>query len=197
MSKLHLASASPRRRELLAAIGLDFSWAATDIDETPVTGEAASEMVLRLAEEKARAGQRSFAAVLAADTAVVLGEQILGKPCSLKEALDMLARLSAQTHRVMTGVALLVDGKLSTALSVSSVTFRPISPAEAAAYCRCGEYEGKAGAYAIQGLGGTFVESLTGSYSGVVGLPVFGTAGLLRRAGMDILAITTIGGHDQ
>jgi septum formation protein len=193
--KLHLASASPRRREILSALGLIFSWAPTDVDETPLPGEPADGMVLRLASGKAHAaGKPAHIVTLAADTEVVLGSHIFGKAESSAEAVDMLCRLSGQTHRVVTGVVLLVQGVESAALSSSEVRFRKIAPGEADAYCRSGEYRGKAGAYAIQGLGGVFVESLYGSYTGVVGLPVFETAGLLRAAGLDILRMTNIAG---
>jgi septum formation protein len=132
--------------------------------------------------------------VVGADTVVVLGSEILGKPPSSGDALAMLAHLSGRAHRVLSGVAVLSGGRILTALSCSTVQFREISPAEAAAYCATGESEGKAGAYAIQGLGGVFVESLTGSYSGVVGLPVFETVELLRRAGFDIWRTTNTPG---
>ncbi len=194
--KLHLASASPRRREILDALGLSFSWSATDIDETPLAGEVAERMVLRLAAAKARAAaERPSTAILGADTAVVLESQILGKAASIHEAMDMLARLSGRTHRVLTGVALLKDGEASTAMSCTEVRFREFGADEAAVYCRSGEYQGKAGAYGIQGLGGLFVESLSGSYSGVVGLPVFETAALLRAVGMDILRMANLSGR--
>jgi len=192
---LHLASSSPRRREILDSLGLAYSWAATDLDESPLPREAPEAMVLRLAEAKVRAaGERDATAVLGADTAVVLGEQVLGKPGCADEAIAMLRLLSGQAHRVVTGVALLVEGAARTALSETSVRFRQISQREIVAYCRSGEFEGKAGAYAIQGLAGTFVELLHGSYSGVVGLPVFETAELLRAAGLDILRMTNLSG---
>ncbi len=195
-TKLHLASASARRREILDALGVAFTWSATDIDETPLAGEDAESMVLRLAAVKARAAAGLPAtAILGADTAVVLGTQILGKPGSVHEAMNMLALLSGRTHRVLTGVALLSGAATNTAVSRTEVRFREIAVDEASAYCRSGEYQGKAGAYAIQGLAGLFVESLSGSYSGVVGLPVFETAGLLRAAGMDVLRMTRFSGH--
>jgi septum formation protein len=194
--KLHLASASLRRHEILNALGLPFSWSASDIDETPLDGEAAERMVLRLAVAKARAAaERPSTLILGADTAVVLDSRIFGKAASMDEAMEMLACLSGLTHRVLTGVALLKGGVEDTALSCTEVRFREISVDEAAAYCRSGEYRGKAGAYGIQGLAGVFVESLSGSYSGVVGLPVYETAGLLRAAGMDILRMTTFPGR--
>ena len=189
--KLHLASSSARRREILDALGLPFTWSATDIDETPLDGEAAERMVLRLATAKARtATERPSTLILGADTAVVLDSRILGKPGSMDEAMEMLSCLSGRTHQVFTGVALLKAGAENAALSCTDVRFREISVDEAATYCRSGEYRGKAGAYGIQGLAGMFVESLSGSYSGVVGLPVYETAALLCAAGMDILHMT-------
>jgi septum formation protein len=194
--KLHLASASARRREILDALGVAFSWSATDVDENPQDGELAERMVLRLASAKARAAaERPSTVILGADTAVVLDSRIFGKPASMDEAMEMLASLSGRAHRVYTGVALLKAGVEDTALSCTEVQFREISVDEAAAYCRTGEYQGKAGAYGIQGLAGTFVASLSGSYSGVVGLPVYETAGLLRAAGMDILRMTNSRGR--
>jgi len=199
---LHLASASPRRRDILTAMGVPFSHAGVDIDETPAPGEAVADMVQRVTRAKALAAEQSgnlTIPVLAADTAVALGDRIFGKPASKEQALDMLGSLSGQAHRVLTAVALLVGGQLQTALSVTQVTFREIRPDEALAYWQSGEPQGKAGAYAIQGRGGIFVESLTGSYSGVVGLPVFETAGLLTAAGINVLSDKTPAlqaGHD-
>jgi septum formation protein len=189
---LHLASGSPRRRELLRSLGLEFSYGGEDIDERQRSGEAAADMVLRLADEKAAAAEacKPGYAVLGADTAVVLDERVFGKPATRDEALAMLLALSGRTHRVMTGVALRLDGHMHTALSVSSVRFRELSDAEARAYWRSGEADDKAGAYALQGLAAVFAEELRGSYSGVVGLPVFETAALLRDAGIDVLRRT-------
>ena len=172
-------------------MGVPFSHAGVDIDETPAPGEAVADMVQRVTRAKALAAEQSGNStipVLAADTAVALGDRIFGKPASKEQALDMLGSLSGQTHRVLTAVALLSGGQLQTALSVTQVTFREIRPDEALAYWQSGEPQGKAGAYAIQGRGGIFVESLTGSYSAVVGLPVFETAGLLTAAGIDVLS---------
>jgi len=198
VTKLHLASSSPRRREILDSLGLVYSWAATDIDESPLAGELAEAMVLRLAAAKARAaGVRDVTAILGADTAVVCGDRVLGKPASVDEAMEMLRNLSGQVHRVLTGVAVLAAGDTQTALSDTRVRFREIGQREIVAYCRSGEFEGKAGAYAIQGLAGMFVESLHGSYSGVVGLPVFETAALLRAAGLDIFSMTTFSGSEK
>ena len=145
-------------------------------------------MVLRLAGDKARAGAPADrATVIGADTAVVLGEEIFGKPAGEADALDMLARLSGHTHQVMTGVAVWDGRKMRSAISCTDVKFREIRPDEALAYWQSGEPADKAGAYAIQGLGGVFVEAISGSYSGVVGLPVYETMALLREAGISVL----------
>jgi septum formation protein len=180
---IHLASQSPRRRELLAQIGIRHDVISVDLDETPRTGEVPAEYVLRLALAKARAGHalRPDRPVLGADTAVVLDDRILGKPLDRADAIAMLAQLSGREHRVLTAVAL-VGEREETRLSVSHVQFRPIDPAEAAAYWETGEPADKAGGYAVQGLGALFVESISGSYSGVMGLPLFETGELLRRA---------------
>lgn len=184
---MHLASSSPRRRELLSALGFEFSYGGVDIDESALPGESPSHMVLRLARAKARAAFDSGGykvPVLGADTVVVLDGRIFGKPASREDALEMLACLSGRTHEVLTGVALLAGGTLDTALSRTQVQFREIPPDEAEAYWQSGEPAGKAGAYAVQGLGGIFVSAINGSFSGVVGLPVFETAEMLRRAGI-------------
>jgi septum formation protein len=184
---LHLASASPRRREILAALGVRCSFAGVDIDESRAPGESVSEMVFRLACEKANAAQAVNLPVLGADTIVVLDDRVFGKPQSKADALVMLRALSGRSHRVLTAVALSVGGKTETAISDTEVRFRDIHPDEAEAYWQSGEPEGKAGGYAVQGLGGIFVESLHGSYSAVVGLPVYETAILLQRAGINVL----------
>jgi septum formation protein len=185
---LYLASRSPRRQELLAQIGLPHQLLDVAVDETPLPGEVAEDYVVRLALAKALAGHEASAKqsdlpVLAADTAVVLDAMILGKPQHRREALAMLNSLSARTHRVCTGVAL-VGRQSDSRLSVSQVSFRQISPQDAAAYWASGEPRDKAGGYAIQGLGAVFVKQLHGSYSGVMGLPLYETAELLQAAGI-------------
>lgn len=185
---LHLASSSPRRTEILNALGIAFTARGVDIDERREGNEAPDAMVLRLASAKAAAARQDRSGpVLAADTAVVIDDMIFGKPRDEDDALAMLACLSGRSHRVMTGVALHWDDGQETALSVNEVTFREISPDEALAYWQSGEPFGKAGAYAIQGRGGVFVEAIRGSYSGVMGLPVFETAQLLAGAGINII----------
>ncbi len=184
---LYLASQSPRRKEILDALGLPFIVCTVDIEERPQVGESAETMVLRLAAAKvAVAVVAEPGLVLGADTAVVLGDAIFGKPADREEGLDMLAKLSGRAHKVLTGVAVRSAAGIVSALSETEVRFRKIGPDEALAYWQSGEPCDKAGAYAIQGRGGVFVESITGSYSGVVGLPVYETARLLSAAGLDI-----------
>ena len=185
---LLLASSSPRRREILSALGLHFVVQEIAVDECVLPGETPEQMVLRLAEAKANApatGPGDF--VIGADTAVVLDGEVLGKPVDRADALDMLMRLSGRSHRVLTGVALRGPQGVRSTLSRSEVSFREISRDEALAYWHSGEPGDKAGAYGIQGLGGMFVENVAGSYTGVVGLPVFETTELLRHAGFDLL----------
>lgn len=190
MSKIGLASQSPRRRELLRQIGLEPVLLSVDVDEAPLVGERPGAFVLRLAEAKARAGSASAAddlPVLGADTAVVVDGRILGKPRDRDQAMEMLLGLAGREHQVFTGVALAV-GSVHTRLNVSRVRFRDIEATEAAAYWASGEPADKAGGYAIQGLGAVFVADLQGSYSGVMGLPLFETAALLRECGIALPA---------
>jgi len=190
---LHLASASPRRREILDALGLRYTFAGVDVDESRISGEAAATMALRLAVAKAETGAQtveSGCVILAADTVVALGDTVFGKPSSEADAGSMLSKLSGRHHRVITAVAVLSENGVCTAVSESIVQFREISADEAAYYWQSGEPHDKAGAYAIQGKGGIFVESLSGSYSCVVGLPIFETARLLGDAGVPVLGPT-------
>lgn len=188
-NSVHLASSSVRRKDILDALGVSFTAQGVDIDESPLPGEEAGDMVMRLAEAKARAASsKHHVPVLGSDTVVTLDGQIFGKPSSERDALKMLASLSGRCHQVMTAVVVVVDDQMFSDLSVTDVFFRTIGPAEARQYWRSGEPKGKAGAYAIQGIGGVFVETISGSYSGVVGLPVYQTALLLEQAGVAILA---------
>jgi len=189
MSKdfVYLASASPRRSELLRQIGVPFTVRAAAIAEDPHAGEAPEAYVARLAAAKAEAVWAAVAdsrPVLGADTAVVLDREILGKPETVTQAADMLARLSGRSHRVLTAVALRHAGGVETRLSDSEVRFRATTAAERVAYCATGEPFDKAGGYGIQGHAAVFVESIKGSYSGVVGLPLYETAALLARCGI-------------
>jgi len=190
MMQIHLASSSPRRHEILTALGLSFTAAGVDIDESRYDGEPVADMVVRLAIAKAAAAREAVdqsLPVIAADTAVAVDDEVLGKPGSQDEALQMLASLSGRTHTVLTGVALDYAGVVRTATTRTEVRFREISPDEAQSYWQSGEPLDKAGAYAVQGIAGIFVEDISGSYSGVVGLPVFETAALLADAGFDVL----------
>ena len=192
MRRLYLASGSPRRAELLDQVAVPFTaLRPPGIDETPAGTETAEAYVQRMAAEKARAGaeqlghnERQAAAVLGADTSVVLADRILGKPASAAEATDMLALLSGREHRVLSAVSLLWDARQETRLSVSTVAFAPLSPALIARYVASGEPMDKAGAYGIQGRGAFLIERMDGSYSGVVGLPLRETFALLEQAGI-------------
>jgi len=181
-----LASASPRRRKLLAQIGIAHRIAAAALDEQPLAGEAPRDTVVRLARAKAQAvfERHPGLPVLAADTEVVLAGRVFGKPRDRADGLAMLAALSGRTHQVLTAVALRTRAGLTQALSVSEVRFRVIGAAEREAYWESGEPCDKAGGYAIQGRGAVFVEHLEGSYSGVMGLPLAETASLLSAAGI-------------
>ncbi|UYF98568.1 MULTISPECIES: Maf family protein [unclassified Halomonas] len=184
---LCLASASPRRKALLASIGVAVEVRASNIDETPLENESAHDYVERLAIAKARAcfGATGLA-VLGSDTAVVLDGRVLGKPESAAHGREMLAALSSRTHQVMTGVAVIGPaGTLSTVVT-TEVRMRAISDAEIARYWETGEPWDKAGGYAIQGLASVFVEEIRGSHSAVVGLPLFETAALLSRQGVSV-----------
>lgn len=185
---LHLASSSPRRQQILRGLGLLFTAKGPDIDESGRDGETPEQMVLRLAAAKARAANVvAGRLVLGADTAVVLRGRVLSKPRDESDAIDMLMSLSGCSHTVLTGVALQTPHGSETVISATDVRFREIDRDEASAYWQSGEPRDKAGAYAIQGLGGMFVEAISGSYSGVVGLPVFETVKLLQAAGVDVL----------
>jgi len=183
---LYLASQSPRRRALLAQINVPHLVQPAQIDETPQAGEQPRSYVQRMAETKARSvwQQTRSLPVLGADTIVVIDEQTLGKPRDREHGLAMLAALSGREHRVLTAVALVTEAAAHTRLSVSVVRLRASTLKERAAYWASGEPWDKAGAYAIQGLGAVFVQSLEGSYSGVMGLPLFETAELLDAAGV-------------
>lgn len=187
-----LASGSPRRRELLAQLGIPHVVVSVDVDETPGRGEGAADLACRLAAAKARAGRAKAVAgsiVVGADTTVALGPEIFGKPVDEADAQRILTRLAGRTHAVYSAVAVVDAERERVELSRSEVSFRALEPAEIAAYWATGEPRDKAGAYAIQGLGAAFVTLLHGSYSGVMGLPLFETARLLAAAGYPIPAL--------
>ncbi len=185
-----LASASPRRADLLRQLGLSFDTQPVAIDETPRPGEEPEAYVQRLAREKALAGYQQVgqaeALVIGSDTTVVLEHRILGKPVDREEAKSMLQALSGRTHQVMTGVALTTSDGTKVSVSTTDVEFRSLDEREIDAYCDTGEPMDKAGAYGIQGRGGAFVASIKGSYSAVVGLPLDVTASLLTGAGLPV-----------
>lgn len=188
-----LASASPRRAELLEQIGVEFEIRHADIDESLLASESARDYVIRLAIEKAQAVSKlsdtaQGLPVLGADTSVIIDGEIFGKPINYEHFHAMMVKLSKNNHQVMTAVALIrADGVQINAISVSDVSFRHLQESEIEAYWQSGEPQDKAGGYAIQGLGAIFVENLVGSYSGVMGLPLFETAQLLKRAEISTL----------
>ena len=200
--RIYLASQSPRRRELLQQIGVTIAdllrlrndaQRGMDVDETPHPGEAPEVYVRRVAQAKAEAGWAAVQwrdlpelPVLAADTTVIVDTRILGKPADRTEAAAMLRLLSGREHQVLSAVALKYAQHFEMALSVSTVRFTALDEGRIRAYLDAGEFEDKAGAYGIQGRAGMFVEHLNGSYSGVMGLPLFETAELLRKLGFSL-----------
>ena len=194
--RIHLASRSPRRRELLTQIGVQFDTlvfrdpprADKELDETPHAGEAPLHYVERVARAKVEHGERIIGwrkmlpqPILSADTTLEFEGEIIGKPINADDAKRILHRLSGHTHRVLTAVAVAFEGRVETELSISAVTFGTLDETEIRHYVASGEPLDKAGAYGIQGYAGLFVEHLSGSYSGVMGLPLFETAALLKR----------------
>jgi len=183
-----LASASPRRKELLDQIKVTYEVHPVDLDESPLPNEAPLDYVKRVAAEKSAAcvaQLKTETPVLAADTAVILGGVIMGKPKDQADAMAMLARLSGKTHQVYSAISLR-GREHSQAVSITEVTFKCLTEREMLDYWHSGEPIDKAGSYAIQGMGGSFVESIKGSFSGVVGLPLFETAELLSKQGIKL-----------
>ena len=183
-----LASASPRRKELLDQINVSYRVYPVDLDETPWPDEAPLDYVQRVAAEKSAACKAQLNTeipVLAADTAVILGAVIMGKPKDKADAMAMLTQLSGKTHQVYSAVSLR-GREHGQAVSITEVTFRCLTEQEILAYWNSGEPFDKAGSYAIQGRGGVFIESIKGSFSGVVGLPLFETAELLSKQGIEL-----------
>ena len=186
---LHLASRSPRRAELLARLGLDFGVIDLDLPEHQGADEAAHEYVRRVAREKAGAGLLQVVAVpgalvLGADTEVILDGDVFGKPADAEDAAAMLRRLSGRSHEVITAVSVVSAGREVQAVSTSLVTVGALDEDAIARYLASGEWQGKAGAYAIQGRFESHIQHLSGSFSGVMGLPMFETARLLREFGV-------------
>ena len=187
---LILASASPRRKELLTRLGVPFEIRVADIDEAPLAGETPLEMTERLAQSKAEviAGKLMTPAwVLGSDTTVALNDQVFGKPDSQQQAIETLQSLSGQTHQVISSISLVNTDKGITPQTksvVSQVRFGPITTAQIMAYCNTDEPYDKAGSYGIQGLAGSFVEHIEGDYSAIMGLPLWATSQLLRSVGL-------------
>ncbi|MCK4586530.1 MAG: septum formation inhibitor Maf [Gammaproteobacteria bacterium] len=195
--QLYLASSSPRRRELLAQIGISVEVVSQDVSENSRANESPESYVKRLALEKAYSGLKGLGGkasrpVLGADTAVVVGGEVLGKPADKADALAMLQGLSGRSHRVLSAVAVvgrddLGQDREEVQVSESIVIFRSVTEKECVAYWDTGEPVDKAGAYAIQGLAAVFIERIEGSYSGVMGLPLFETGELLQQFGIEIV----------
>ena len=189
--KFILASSSPRRRELLAAIGIDFDVVPSHVPEEHQPGEAPKEYVARLSRDKASAIATSHPArwVIAADTTVLLGDELLEKPIDTDDAVRMLSTIAGRTHTVYTGVTIQNDenGYRETDVAESEVTMLPLSADDIAWYVATGEPLDKAGAYAVQGIGAMFIDSIHGSYTNVVGLPVALLFQMFRKAGVDLL----------
>lgn len=186
--RLFLASASPRRRELLQQLGLSFEMIVADVPERPAPGESPAQYVSRVARDKARAALARLPAgddvlVLGADTEVVVDGEVFGKPADAAAATAMLQRLAGRAHEVISALWLLTHGREEAAVQVSRVTFAALSAARIEAYVATGEWFGKAGSYAIQGRAAAFITHLDGSYSGVMGLPLHAVAELLARYG--------------
>ena len=191
---IYLASRSPRRAELLQQIGIRHTVIPSDVDETQLEDEMAADYVLRLAKIKAGVGLDSIAwqglpayPVLAADTTASVDGRVLGKPVDDEEARVMLAQMSGRWHEVLTGVAVATEQGIHVLLSTTHVEMAVLAANEIDAYIRSGEPRDKAGAYGIQGMAGTFIKRIEGSYSGVMGLPIFETAQLLKNAGIRVL----------
>lgn len=200
--KIYLASKSPRRRELLRQIGVEFellllrdhSPRGPEVSEEVLPGEKAEDYVVRVTREKVEYSAKTMLwrrlpvrPILAADTTVVVDGRILGKPADQAEASAMLKQLSGRTHQVLTSVALLHDDQTFQVTQTSHVTFAPLSESMLHAYCATPEPYDKAGGYAVQGLAAVFIETITGSYSGIMGLPLRETAQLLQQAGIPVL----------
>lgn len=194
LNMIYLASRSPRRAELLQQIGIEFIVLPSDIDETPLLNELSEAYVLRLAAEKAQACYDDLLSqsapiypVLAADTTVSLDGKILGKPQDDDEAFQMLSSMSGRCHEVHTGIAVATHEGVQVAISTTQVEMAKLSDETILAYIATGEPRDKAGAYGIQGLAGALIKRIEGSYSGVMGLPIYETAQLLGQAGIRIL----------
>lgn len=199
--KIYLASKSPRRRELLRQIGIDFELLLNDkeVDEQVLPDERPSMYVARVTRDKLVSARQTMLfrglpprPILSADTTVVVDDLILGKPTSIREAIDMISRLSGRTHQVLTSVAVALHEQTWQVTQYSDVTFETLTDEMIRAYCSTSEPYDKAGGYGIQGLASIFINNIAGSHSGIMGLPLFETAQLLRNTGMRILPPATL-----
>lgn len=188
MTDIILASASPRRAELLSQIGISYQIQAVDIDESSLPNETPEALVQRLAREKSCAVKNAQIPVLGSDTLGVLDGELLVKPLDYEHAYSMLSKMSGRWHEILTAVAITHSGETKLKLNYSRVLFRQISNEEIFAYWKSGEPQDKAGAYAIQGLGACFIERIEGSYSGIMGLPLFETSQLLEQFGISVIS---------
>ena len=188
MTDIILASASPRRAELLDQIGIKYQVQAVDIDESSKQNESATDLVTRLAKEKSQAITGQNLPVLGSDTLGVIDDELLVKPVDLTHAIKMLSKMSGRWHQILSAVAITHNNNTKVLISNNRVLFRRISEAEICAYWHTGEPQDKAGAYAIQGLGASFIQKIEGSYSGIMGLPLFETTNLLEQVGVSVLA---------
>ncbi len=198
VKQIILASASPRRHELLRQLAVDFSVASQDVDESQNVNESPLDYVRRMSDAKAdsalaRLLDNNDSVILAADTIVLCAQEVMGKPVDQADAVRMLLKLAGRDHQVLSAVTVATCSRREFALSQSTVSFRPISPEEAERYWHSGEPVGKAGAYGIQGRAAVFVNRLSGSYSGVMGLPLFETANLLEKFGIDCMCPESVG----
>ena len=186
---LILASASPRRRQLLEQVGLSFAVQVSNVAETVPPGQSPAELAISLAAAKALAvaGSAGGSVIIGADTIVVYNGEVFGKPTDISQARQMLTALNGKRHQVITGVAVVKDGETHTDCAVTAVFFRELTDLEINSYLRSGEWVDKAGAYGIQGLGALLVEKIDGCYSNVVGLPLVTLARLLKKAGVQVL----------
>lgn len=191
VNQVYLASKSPRRKEILDQMKLQFETLDVDVDEEVIDKEAPEEYVVRVAKEKALAGRKVAKnidlPVIGSDTCIFFNGIIMGKPVDKAQGINFLSQLSAQQHEVITGVSICGEFKTESLVQRNRVTFRKLDIKEIESYWETGEPVDKAGAYAIQGLGAVFIQNIEGSYSGIMGLPIFETAQLLKKFGIDCL----------
>lgn len=187
MADIILASKSPRRAELLDQININYQVEAVDINESPLLNESPEKLVVRLAKEKSQAIKNSKIPVLGSDTLGVIGDELLIKPINFSHSQAMLMKMSGRWHDILTAISISHNGTTKTLLNKNRVLFRQLSAKEIEAYWNTGEPQDKAGSYAIQGLAASFIERIEGSYSGIMGLPLFETSQLLKQFGISVI----------